>query len=294
MIRAVALVGLLAGLLGVQVRAATPVAVSDDTGVRVALAHPARRIVSLAPHTTEMLFALGVGSRLVGVSRDSDYPPEARRIPRVGGAGGLDYERILALHPDLVVAWASGTGAARIRRLRRLGLTVFVSAPRRFSDIASSLRRLGVLVGRAARGRRLARRFRHATAAIRRRWSTRRPVTVFFEIWNRPLMTVGGRDIISQAIRLCGGRNVFYALHPLAPRVSIEAVLARNPRAIVVGGPSAWLAPWRRWKQVAAVRQGDLFRLDPDRIQRPGPRILQGTRLLCRDLQRARARAGRR
>jgi len=270
--------------------AAGAVSARDDTGQLIHLPHPARRIVSLAPHVTEMLFDLGVGSRVVGASRYSDYPPAAKGIPRVGGAAGLDYERILALHPDLVVAWASGTGAGPIHKLRRLGLKVFVSRPRSFADIASSLRRLGQLVGRPQRGKARAQRFRQRVVAIRRRWSHRRPVRVFYEIWNRPLMTVGEPHIISEAIRACGGRNVFGDLDSLAPRVAAGAVLGRDPQAIVVSGPRSWLAYWHRWKRLPAVQQGNLFRLDPDRIQRPGPRIIEGTRTLCRDLQQARRR----
>ncbi|HYW05266.1 MAG TPA: cobalamin-binding protein [Gammaproteobacteria bacterium] len=272
--------------------AAGAVAARDDTGRRIHLPRPARRIVSLAPHVTETLFDLGVGNRVVGASRYSNYPPPAKRIPRVGGAAGLDYERILALHPDLVVAWASGTGKASIRKLRRLGLTVFVSRPRSFADIASGFERLGRLVGRPRRGRALAAQFRQRVAAIRGRWSHRRPVRVFYEIWNRPLMTVGGSHIISEAIRACGGRNVFGDLDSLAPRVATGAVLGRDPQAIVVGGPRSWLGYWHRWDRLTAVRDGNLFRLDPDRIQRPGPRIVEGTRALCRDLQQARQRLG--
>lgn len=271
--------------------AAAPRAI-DDAGARIALPSPARRIVSLAPHATELLFAAGAGDRVVGVAEYSDFPAAAARLPRVGGAGALDLERILALRPDLIVAWQSGNGAEQIERLRELGLTVFVSEPRRLEDIPLTLEKLGELTGTQARAAAVAEAFRRRRDELAARYSDQPPLRVFYQIWNEPLMTVNGEQLISQALNLCGGRNVFAGLGPLAAPVSVEAVLAADPEVIVASGAGGqrppWLDEWKRWPGLAAVRRGNLYFVPPDLIQRHGPRILDGVELLCRRLEQAR------
>ena len=268
------------------------VSVSDDIGREVRLTRPAQRIVSLAPHITELLFSAGAGDRIVGVVEYSDYPPAAKELPRVGAYNAVDMERILALRPDLVVAWASGNPPALIEQLRGLGLTVFLSEPRELEDVASNLERLGRLAGTEATAQAAADAFRRRLRALRERYSARAPVSVFYQIWFRPLMTVNGEHLISKVIRLCGGRNVFAALPALVPKLDVEAVLAADPQAIVAGvrepGDDSWQADWRRWPQLRAVREGHLISVPADLLQRHTLRILDGAERLCTALDAVR------
>lgn len=270
------------------------IAADDDAGRTVTLDHPARRVVSLAPHVTELLYAAGAGGYVVGAVDYSDYPEAAKRIPRVGSYTGLDLEAIVALRPDLVVAWQSGNPPAQVERLRALGLAVYVSEPRHIEDVATNIERLGRLAGTTDAALRAARAFRQRHEALRRRYAARPAVTVFYQIWDRPLMTVNGKQLISDVIRLCGGRNVFADLPILAPTVDVEAVLAADPEAIVASGAGAarpeWFDAWRRWPQLKAVRRDNLFVVPPDVLQRHGPRILDGAEHLCADLETARRR----
>lgn len=263
----------------------------DDTGQTIRLQQPAQRIVALAPHITEQLFAIGSGDRIVGTTEFSDYPAAARAIPRVGRAHSLDLERIAALRPDLIVVWGSGFAPAVIEALRRLGPPVYVSEPGDLASIASSLERLGVLTA-APQGAAAARDFRQRLAALRERYAGRRDVRVFYQIWAQPLMTLGRPHVLTEAIRLCGGRNVFGSLAPIAPGVDIEAVLAARPQVIATaeaqGQPSGALDLWRRFDTLPAVRDGLLFTLDANKLNRHSPRMLDEIEVLCRDIDRAR------
>jgi len=289
----------LTGAVAGTVAGAASLAARDDTGRLVRLERPARRIVSLAPSTTELLYAAGAGRRLVGAVDYSNYPPAAKRVPRVGGAGSLDLEAIVARQPDLVLAWAGGNARDQVARLSALNIPVFWIDPQRLDDIPSVIERLGELAGTAPAARRAAARWRARLDALRQRYAGRGKVRVFYQIWDRPLMTVNGRQMISDVLRLCGGVNVFADLPAVAGTVSREAVLAADPQVIIVSGAGArrpqWLAAWRQWPQLSAVKLGQLYVVPPDIIQRQGPRILDGAALVCRDLQRARrALAGQR
>ncbi|MGI4849389.1 MAG: cobalamin-binding protein [Janthinobacterium lividum] len=265
--------------------------VQDDSGHAIVLAHPARRIVSLAPHATELLFAAGAGNAVVGVTDYSDYPAAARTIPGLGSSAGFDLERIAAMKPDLIVAWGSGNPAAKLATLRRMGFVVFESEPRQFETIATSLERLAHLSGTDKVGADAAQAFRARLAALRASHQDLPTVSVFYQIWRAPLMTLNGAHLVSQAITLCGGVNIFAALAPLAPTVSIESVVNANPDAIVTSadGHADALAEWRRYGAMKAVRENHLYTLPPDAMSRPGPRVLDGTKALCRQLTRARA-----
>jgi iron complex transport system substrate-binding protein len=257
----------------------------DDRGRTVQLAQPARRIVSLAPHLTELLYAVGAGERIVGTVDFSDYPPDALAIPRVGSATRLDLERILALQPDLVLAWSSGNLRAAVERLEALGLTVYHSEPAGLAGVATDLRRLGLLAGTEALAEAAAVAFERRIDALRARHAGQPPVRVFYQVWDRPLMTVNDRHLIGEAIRLCGGVNLFGHLPALVPQPGLEDVLAANPEAIVVGGPGEhrpdWLEPWWRWDALPAVRGGHLYFIPPSLLQRHGPRLAEGSEALC-------------
>ena len=276
--------------------ASAAIVVTDASGVSITLAAPARRIVSLAPHITELLFAAGAGDRMVGNVDYGDYPPAARALPRVGGYS-LDLEAIVALKPDLVMGWESGNAAAAVSRLRSMGVTVHLSEPKRIEDIAGDLERIGKLAGTEPAADAAARAFRQRYAALAARYSRQPSVDVFYQIWKQPLMTVNGKQIISDAIRLCGGRNVFAQLPVIAPTVSVEAVIAANPEVIVASGMGdsrpEWLDDWRRWNTLAAVARGNLYFVPPDLIQRHTPRILDGVERLCQHLETARGKRGK-
>ena len=271
--------------------------VTDVSGTPIRLAAPARRIVSLAPHITELLFAAGAGDRVVGNVEYGDFPPAARSLPRVGGYTRLDLEAIVALKPDLVMGWESGNAPASVSRLRALGLMVHLSQPNRIEDIAGELERIGRLAGTEAAANQAAAAFRARLASLAVRYSQRPPVAVFYQAWKQPLMTVNGKQIISDVIRLCGGRNVFANLPALAPNVSVEAVITANPEVIVASGMDdsrpEWLDDWRRWSALAAVSRDNLYFVPPDVIQRHTPRILDGAEALCAHLETARARRPR-
>jgi iron complex transport system substrate-binding protein len=272
---------------------AASVRVVDDSGQRVTLAQPARRIVSLAPHVTEILFAAGAGSYLVGAVSYSDYPEAAKKIPGVGSYPNVDLERIVALKPDLVVAWPSGNAPAQLERLRALGLTVYRSEPHRIEDVAVNIERLGTLAGTQTVADATAATFRARQRELAQRYRARSPVTVFYQIWHRPLMTINGTHLINQVIALCGGVNVFAGLPALTPILDVEAVLTADPAVIVASGMDearpAWLEDWRRWPQLRAVRDRHLYFVPPDLLQRHGPRILDGAEQLCVALDQARA-----
>ena len=266
----------------------------DDGGREVRLKGPARRIVTLAPHATEMLYAAGAGDRLIGTVEYSDYPPAAKKVPRVGSYDRFDLEAISALKPDLVIAWETGNPAAPVEKIRALGLTVYASQPNRMEDVAGQLERLGQLAGTEVVANQAAEHFRQRLAGLRAANAGKPKVRVFYQIWKAPLMTVGGPQIISSAIELCGGENVFGKLSQMAPTVSVEAVLEADPEAIVATGMGdarpEWLDDWNKWPRMTAVKRGNLFHIHPDLMQRHTPRILDGAEQLCAALDVARSR----
>ena len=282
------------GLCGGFAWAHAGIVVNDDLGTRLRLERPAQRIITLAPHLTETLFAAGAGERLIGAVAFSDYPEAAKKAASVGGYSQLDLEAITALKPDLIIAWHSGNAPKHIDKLRALGLPVYVSQPQHIDDIASEIERLGLLAGSETTARMAAKNFRERLLQLRQRYADRPPVRTFYQVWNQPLTTIGGRQIISDVIRLCGGENVFSRLDSLAPTLSEEAVLAANPEVIVASGMDAarpeWLDRWRRWGSLLAVTQDNLFFVPPDLIQRHTPRLLDGAEQLCRQLETARSR----
>ncbi len=268
--------------------------VTDDLGTTLALEAPAERIVSLAPHATELLFAAGAGERVVGVVHHSDHPPAAADLPKVGGYDAIDMERVVALEPDLVIAWHSGNGAETVERLREIGLTVYASEPRRLEDIPKALEAFGRLAGTHETASAAAGAFDERLAALRQRYGERPPIAVFYQIWKGPLMTVNDHHLIGRVIELCGGHNVFGELRPLIPRLSREAVLAADPEVIIASGMGVerpeWLNDWRDWPALRAVHRGNLFHIPPDLIQRHSPRVLDGAEMLCEQLESVRRR----
>ena len=264
------------------------ISVRDDAGNSVVLQAPARRVISLAPHVTELLFAAGGGARMVGAMNFSDFPPAAKNLPLVGSNDQIDIERVLSLRPDLLIVWQSGNTARQIEQLRRLGVPLFFSEPHRLDDVAGSLERFGQMLGTEAVAQEAARQYRQKIAALAARYAARPVVRVFYQVWDRPLYTLNGRHIVSDAIGLCGGENVFGALGVVAPSVSIEAVLGANPG--VIFGADQHIKLWEAYPGLLAVRQNNLFTLDGQLLTRAAPRMADGVAALCEKLELARQR----
>tara|TARA_A100001037_G_scaffold192655_1_gene172371 strand:+ start:1404 stop:2300 length:897 start_codon:yes stop_codon:yes gene_type:complete len=268
------------------------VAVVDDVGQKVALTSPAMRVVSLAPNITEILFFIGAGEQMVGAVEYSDFPPAARDLPVIGSHSRFDVEQILSLKPDLIVGWLSGNSLEDLEGLKRLGLPVFISEPSTVEGIVSLMERLGALTGHQAQSLSQASAFRASFNASRETYSTRRQVSVFYQVWEQPIYTLNGDHVISQLISLCGGRNIFSDLKQLAPVVSLESVLARDPEVIVGGGifgqTPPWAERWQSWPTVRAVRNRHIYAVDSDHIARMGPRLAEGVEALCLVIDKAR------
>jgi iron complex transport system substrate-binding protein len=288
----------LAALLAATLPAQAAISVIDDTGATVTVPRPVQRVISLAPHATELLFAAGGGARIVGTVAYSDYPSSARDIPHVGDNRALDLERIAALKPDLVVVWRHGNAQKQTDRLRALGIPLYFSEPHRLADIPRSIEVLGTLLDTRASAHDAAQQFRQQADALRHRYASRPPVTVFFQVWEQPLMTLNGQHVFTDMLALCGGRNVFAGEPLLVPTVSTEAVIAANPEVLLTASmgatqgnrPVDTLEHWKRWTSLLAVQRGNLFTVNGDLINRPGPRLMEGAALLCEDLEQARTK----
>jgi iron complex transport system substrate-binding protein len=261
---------LLAAACSLALNAGAAITVNDDDGKSVTLQKPALRVISLAPHVTEMIYAAGGGDRLVAAVDYSDYPEAAKRLPRVGSNRQIDMERVAALKPDLIVVWMHGSSERQIDQIRALGFPIFHSEPKKLDDIASNLQRIGKLMGTDAAAEPAAAALRARLAALSAQYAKRAPVRMFYQFWNKPLYTLNGDHIISDAARICGAENVFARLKVTAPVVDIEAVLQEDPEVIVSGST--------------------LFRVDGNLLNRSGPRMIDGAASLCEKLDQARQR----
>lgn len=268
--------------------------VIDDTGRRIMVPPPPLRIASLAPNVTAMLFAAGAGSEVVATTAYSTEPQAARRIPRIGDASAIDLERLLALRPGVVVSWPAGENPAQIARIERLGVPVYREQVATLAELPGSVRRLGRLAGTAAAADRAADELAARLAALSRRYGHARPVTVLLQVWSRPIYTIGGTHLLSDALRLCGARNVFGDLREAGPAVGAEAVVARDPDIIIAVAPpqeaQRWLAEWRRFPRLRAVAAGNLIPFEDERLTRLGPGVLDATQELCEVIDTARRR----
>jgi iron complex transport system substrate-binding protein len=255
-------------------------------------AAPAQRIVSLAPHLTELAFTAGAGDRIVATVDFSDHPAAARNIPRIGNAFRVDLERLLALRPDVVLVWESGTPAPTIERIRALQLPVVSFETHRLEHVATVLREIGRLAGTSEVAERAAVEYEKRIQQLRGEYRERAPLRVFIEVDDRPLYTVNGRHIMSELVELCGGRNVFADLNELAPAIGIEAVIAANPQVIVSTDDTVpdSAAVWGRWRHIEAVRTGNVYTLRSDDIARATTRLTVAAEAVCRTLDTARQR----
>jgi iron complex transport system substrate-binding protein len=280
---------------GASAAAAPPTrTVADDLGHALSVAPPPLRIVSLSPGGTEMLFAAGAGAQVIGTVEYSDEPPAARTVPRIGDVAAIDLERLVALRPDVVVAWPAGGNPAQQAKIASLGVPLYQQQVVRLADLPDSVRRLGVLAGTQAAAEREARALESRLGALEQRYAgaaahaARPRPSVLLQVWNRPIYTIGGRHLMSDALELCGARNVFADLPEPAPLVETEAVIARNPDIILAASPpgegAAWVADWQRFGSLAAVRSGRVVTFEDQGLSRLGPSVIDATEHLCRVL----------
>jgi iron complex transport system substrate-binding protein len=279
---------LLGLLMAAQAHAA--ITVKDDDGNTVTLQKPAQRVISLAPHVTEMLFAAGGGSHVVGVVAYSDFPEEAKKIQQIGSNREVDLERIMALKPDLIVVWRHGSSERQIDMVRKLGVPLFHSEPQKLEDIPDSVARLGQLMGTEKVAAPAAAELRQQLADLRTRYAKRPVVRAFYQVWDKPLYTLNGKHIVSDALRLCGGENIFAKLPVTAPIVSVEGVLQENPEAIFATAEKNYggVSMWKPYGTLLAVRNDNLFTIDGNLVNRSGPRMIAGAAMLCEKLELAR------
>ncbi len=262
--------------------------VTDDTGAHISLPAPVQRIVSLSPGATEMLFAAGAGDKVIATVEYSDEPPAAKRIPRIGDVAAIDVERLVALRPDVAIIWPGGGNAAQIEKITRLGLPLYRQQVDTLADLPASLRRLGVLAGTSTSADHTAHDLERRLASLQHEYGGNRRLTVLLQVWNRPIYTVGGAQLMSDALRLCGAQNAFGDLRDPGPAVDIESVIARDPDVIVAAAPpgaaAAWLADWKRFPSLRAVKSGHLVPFEDDRFSRLGPSVVAATEGLCKVL----------
>jgi len=268
--------------------------VSDDLGGTVAVARPPLRIVSLTPGAAEMLFAAGAGAQLIATVEYSSEPPAARAVPHIGDVAAVDMERLVALRPQVVIAWPAGGNPAQRAKIAALGIPLYQQQVARLADLPGSLRRLGVLAGTEVVAEQAARALEGRLATLARTYGAGaaggHPPTVLLQVWNRPIYTVGGRHLMSDALELCGARNVFADLPEPGPLVDTEAVIARNPDIILAAAPpgegAAWVADWQRFPSLAAVRNHRVVAFENQALSRLGPSVLDATEELCRTIAR--------
>lgn len=279
-------------IVTISQRGFAEIQVKDYLQRELVLSKPARRIVALSPHIVENLFAVGAGDYIVGAVDYSDYPKEAKSVPRVGVISAFSVEAIVALEPDVVFVWHSGRGARVLEKLQELGVPTYASDPRTLSDIPRSIRDYGKIIGRSRAAEAQAVAFEKRLAVLQDRYQNQTPVMTFYQIWDDPIQTLNGDHIVSDVISLCGGVNVFHDEPALAPRLGRESVIVANPEVIVSSGvndkPPAWLHNWQRWPHLNAVVGNNLYNIPPDLIQRHTLRMLDGATLMCEYLQSAR------
>ena len=266
--------------------------VTDDLGQQVTLTKPAGKIVALSPHLAELVFDAGAGKNLVATVEHADFPQAARFIPRLGSYNAVDFERLIALQPDIVLAWFSGNGETTVSKLRQLGFNVYVSEPRKLPDISKTIRNIGKLSGTLAIAEHTASQFDAGLEDLQRSHQQGSTISVFYQLWDKPLITINAEQLINEAIELCGGFNIFAGLPILAPTVSTEELILKNPQ-VIIGGAKAedrkkWMQQWQQWPMIAAVKNNHHYFINPDLMSRQTSRMLDGAAELCSILNKVR------
>ncbi|MBX9405421.1 cobalamin-binding protein [Pseudomonas baetica] len=238
------------------------------------------RVVSLAPSLSEIVVELDSADLLVGVLDAGERPAAIANVPSVGRYGQLDMERLLSLKPDLLLLWPGSVGPAQRDQLKHLNIPTYVAEPHNLEQLSAQIEAIASQLGRPERGLKLAAELREKLNDLRQRYRRDAPLKVFYQVWDKPLYTVGGGQIISAALEVCGARNVFADLSLPAPQVSIEAVLQRNPE-VILAGDQAQLDAWKAWPQVVAVARGQLLSVTDKGLERPSGQMIEATARLC-------------
>lgn len=273
--------------------ASAAITVQDDDGRPVTLQKPALRVIAMAPHVTELLYAAGGGGKVVGATDYSDYPEAAKKLPRVGSNREIDMERVLSLKPDLIVIWQHGNSERQIEQLRALGIPLFHSEPKKLADIPGSVARMGKLLGTETIANGVANDLRKQLATLRAKYANRPTVRAFYQVWSKPLYTLNGAHIVSDALRLCGAENIFADMKITAPVVGIEAVLQQDPEVLIGTGElkaEGGIGIWQAYPAMTAVKRGNFLLVDGNLVNRSGPRMIAGAASLCEKLEQARQR----
>lgn len=249
------------------------------------------RLVTLSPHLAELVYAAGAGDNLIGVSAYSNYPDDVLALPQIGDAFSIDQEQLALLRPDVLLAWQSGTPTHTVDELRKLGYRVEVIRTQGLADVAAALRAIGRITDREDVANAAAVRYLAELDRLRQANAARAPIRVFYQVAERPIYTVNASHYVSELIELCGGQNVFSDLDKLAPAVSEESVLARNPELLLAGRVDTDERPlteWTRWPELAASRYDNRFYVHSDLLARASPRLVRTGAAICRWLDEGR------
>lgn len=250
------------------------------------------RVISLAPHLTEMIFSAGAGYKLVGVVDYSDFPEAAKQIPSVGGYGEINYEKIISLKPDVIFAWSLGNTNKDISRLESFGLKVIKLDTQKIRDIPENISRIGHLLGTQTTSDAISDQLQLKLKNLQQQYQNTDSIKVFYQVWDKPMITAGGSLFISEAISLCGGNNIFADQKDLSPIVNLESVIKRDPEVILLGGKKQiqkqWKQYWMGYPQISAVKRQHVFLLNADFYQRPTERLINALPDLCKTIDQAR------
>jgi iron complex transport system substrate-binding protein len=268
------------------------VQVIDDTGHQLTLAQPAQRIISLAPHVTEILYSIGAGEKIVGTVNHSDYPEAAKRIPIIGGYNRVSIEAIVELQPDLIIGWHEGNPVQQIEALRALNIPVYATYPKKVTDIGKMITQFGRLTGNDESAKIIAQKLISEFLTLQTLYQNQPAIKVYYEIWRQPLLTASGQHFIGQIITLCGGQNIFQDLQALTPKISTESVLVANPQVMICSLNddqfSEWKQNWQQYQGIQAIKLDNLFSTTADFLHRPTLRLLQGAKEVCQILDSVR------
>ncbi len=256
----------------------------------------AQRIISLSPHTTELLYSAGAGDKVIAVDADSNYPSHMRTLPKVATHISINIEQILTLKPDLIVDGEGYHTKAVLAQLRSLNIPLHEVQAKSLTDIAASIRTLGQLAGTTAIADSTANTFEERLQLLQSRYADTAPVTVFFQIWFDPLMTIGRSNFVNDAIRLCGGKNIYSEVEGHFPRIGIETLLIADPQLIVAYGKDAQAKTqlqdaWKEHSSLTAVKNNSFLIVPYALLSTPGPRVLEGVSTLCQKLDSIRQQA---
>jgi len=262
----------------------------DEVGREVAFPFPPKRIVSLAPNITEILFSLGLDEEIVGVSIHCNFPEKAKSKVRVGSYISLDFEKVTSLKPDLIIATGVGNTRDMVDRLGKLGFQTYVIYPKNFDDILKSIAHIGQVVNREKEARSIVEGMRKRSQRVIELTKGFPRPKVFIQIGDAPVVTVGKGSFADDLIRLAGGENIAKKEKEVYPRFGMEEILKRSPEVIVIssmnpkGDYQKILQEWTRWKTIPAVKNGRIHLIDSDLLDRPSPRIIDGLEELAKVL----------